>query len=199
MSRVTDESNQASEWFATRRGLLTGAIGVAGLGAGAAVLERVWKSKDMTARLFNPFSIDKFELAAVPGLLDAQGQPVPGFSSADLTGRRSLLNIWASWCPSCREEHHLLVDLAKRNLAPIYGADVKDRPERARAFLARHGNPYVAVGADDGAFLQRALGVRGVPASFVVGPGPVIEVSVLGPLDARIIEEQIVPALMKAG
>ncbi|MCC3244040.1 redoxin family protein [Methylocystis sp. WRRC1] len=188
--------NRPREWFATRRSLLLGAMGVAGLGAGGAVVEHVWKKKDISARLFNPFSIGKFELAAVPGLLDAEGKPVPGFSSADLAGKRSLLNVWASWCPSCRAEHPLLMALAKRNLAPIYGADVKDPPERARYFLARHGNPFVAVGADERTYLQRALGARGVPATFVVGPGPVVEWSTYDPLDEETIEKEIVPRLL---
>jgi cytochrome c biogenesis protein CcmG/thiol:disulfide interchange protein DsbE len=89
--------------------------------------------------------------------------------------------------------------LAARKLAPIYGADVKDNPEHAKRFLAKRGNPFVAVGADEYSFLQRALGARGVPATFVVGPGPTIELSILEPLNEKIIEERIVPALTKAG
>lgn len=194
-SEIHAQDDRTAEWFATRRSIVLGAIGVMGLGAGAAVVEHVWKKKDMSARLFNPFSIEKFELAGVPGLLDAQGNPVPGFSSADLAGRRSLLNVWASWCPSCRAEHPLLMALAKRNLAPIYGADVKDPPERAKYFLAKHGNPFVAVGADERSYLQRALGARGVPATFVIGPGPAVEWSTYDPLDQTVIDEQIVPRL----
>jgi cytochrome c biogenesis protein CcmG/thiol:disulfide interchange protein DsbE len=183
----------------SRRGLVFGVLGGAALGGGAVLTAQLWTSKDMTARLFNPFKLDRFELAAVPGLTRPDGTPTPGFSSADLAGRRSILNFWASWCPSCREEHELLIDLAARGLAPIYGADVKDEPEHARDFLSREGNPYRAVGADDRAFLQRALGLRGVPTTFVIAPGPVIEVSILGPLDRESVEEKIVPALTKTG
>jgi len=199
MMSHSPSQERPSEWFATRRSVLLGAIGVSGLGAGAAVVEHVWKKKDISARLFNPFSIGKFELAAVPGLRDAQGNPVPGFSAADLAGRRSVLNVWASWCPGCRAEHPLLMALAKRNLAPIYGADVKDPPTRAGYFLAKHGNPFVAVGADEHSYLQRALGARGVPATFVVGPGPAVEWSTYDPLDQGVIENEIVPRLTKVG
>ncbi len=194
-SDMDDAALHESEWFSSRRSVILGAFGVMGLGAGAAVVEHVWKRKDMTARLLNPFSIANFELPPVPGLLDAQEKPVPGFSSAELAGKRSLLNVWASWCPSCRQEHPLLMALAKRNLAPIYGADAKDAPARARYFLAKHGNPFVAVGADEHTYLQRALGAHGVPATFVVGPGPAIEWSTYEPLDEAVIEREIVPRL----
>lgn len=183
----------------SRRALLLGGVGVAAAGAAAGVVSVLWTSKDMTTRLLNPFTLAKFALEPVAGLTRPDGGAVPGFSSADLVGRLSVLNVWASWCPSCREEHALLVDLAARNIAPIYGADVKDEPAHARAFLAEHGNPYTAVGADSQAFLQRALGVRGVPATFVVSPGPRIEVSIFGPLDAQIVADKIIPALRGVG
>lgn len=191
----SDASSEKAEWFATRRSLILGAVGVAGLGAGGAVVEHVWKKKDIGARLFNPFSIENFDLPPVPGLLNAKGEPMPGFSSADLAGKRSLLVIWASWCPTCREEHKHIVALAKRNLAPIYGADVKDPPARAKYFLAKNGNPFVAVGADERTYLQRALAAKGVPATFIVGPGPVVEWSTYEGLDPEIIEKEIVPRL----
>ena len=135
----------------------------------------------------------------MPGLTRPDGEPVAGFSAADLAGRRSILNFWASWCPSCVEEHALLVDLAARDLAPIFGADVKDEAKRARDFLTRRGNPYRAVGADNRGFLQRALGARGVPATFVIAPGPRVEVAIFGELDRAAIEDKILPALTQTG
>ncbi len=190
-----DTSPESAASFASRRGIILGAVGCIGFGAGAAVVEHVWKRKDMTARFFNPFSIKNFDLPPVPGLLDAAGKPVPGFSSADLAGKRSLLVVWASWCPTCREEHKHIVALAKRNLAPIYGVDAKDPPARAKYFLARYGNPFVAVGADEHTYLQRALGAKGVPGSFVIGPGPVVEWSTYEGLDEEVIEKEVAPRL----
>ncbi len=195
MSSSTD-APQNPQWFASRRSLILGALGAVSMGAGAAVGEFVWKKKDMTARLFNPFSLAHFDLPPVEGLLDASGKPVPGFSSADLAGKRCILNIWASWCPTCREEHKHLVELAKRNLAPIYGADVRDPPARATHFLAKNGNPFVAVGADSETFLQRALAARGVPATFIVGPGHAVEWSTYEGLTEEVVEKEIVPRLM---
>lgn len=194
MSSSADAPERA-EWFATRRSLLFGALGAVGVGAGGAVGEFLWKKKDMTARLFNPFSLAHFELPPVEGLLDSNGRPVPGFSSADLANKRSVLNVWASWCPTCREEHKYLVALAKRNLAPIYGADVRDPPARAKFFLAKYGNPFTAVGADSDTYLQRALGAHGVPATLVVGPGHRIEWATYEGLTEEIVEREIVPRL----
>ncbi len=178
----------------SRRALGVAAVGglAVGLGAGLAAL---WMNKDFSARFFNPFTLQKFDLPAVEGLTRPNGAAVPGFSAADLAGRRSILNFWASWCPSCREEHELLLELAARELAPIYGADVKDAPEHAREFLAQRGNPYRAVGADAHAYLQHTLGLRGIPGTFVIAPGPKIEVAIIGPLDRESIEERIAPAL----
>lgn len=190
------ETPRKPEWFATRRSLILGAVGAMGLGAGGAVAEYVWKKKNVSARLFNPFSLAHFDLPPVPGLLDKEGRPVPGLSSADLAGKRCVLNVWASWCPTCREEHRHLVALARRKLAPIYGVDVKDPPARVKFFLAKNGNPFEAIGADNETYLQRALGARGVPATFVVGPGHVIEWSTYEGLTEAMIESEIAPRLM---
>jgi cytochrome c biogenesis protein CcmG/thiol:disulfide interchange protein DsbE len=192
MSRSNEFVAQQKGAESLRRRQVLGALGAV---AGSAIIWDLWAKKDISARLFNPFSLDKFALQAVPGLKTSDGAPLPGFSSADLGRRLCVLNLWASWCGTCLEEHALLVELASRRLAPIYGADVKDEPDHARAFLARHGNPFDAVGADDRSYLMRALGVRGVPATFVVAPGPRIVVSLIGALDRKDIETTLVPAL----
>jgi DsbE subfamily thiol:disulfide oxidoreductase len=180
----------------SRRDVIRGGASVAALGIGAALGARVWEQKDLSARFFNKTTIENFSLPPLPGLATADGAGLAGFSAADLSGKRSLLNLWASFCPSCRVEHPLLTALARQGIA-IYGADVKDQPDHARAFLAEHGNPFAAVGLDERAFLQRALGARGVPASFVIGPGPTIELAILGPLDEETIATRILPALAR--
>jgi DsbE subfamily thiol:disulfide oxidoreductase len=152
---------------------------------------------DLTGRLFNPLSLDRFALEAAPGLVSADGRPLPGFSSADLASRRTILNFWASWCPSCQEEHELLVEFAAHSPVPIFGAAVRDDPGHARDFLARRGNPYAALGMDSRGQLQRALGARGVPTTFVIGPGPRIELALHGALDAQIVATRLIPALAK--
>jgi cytochrome c biogenesis protein CcmG, thiol:disulfide interchange protein DsbE len=185
---MNHDNRQESAGF-SRRGLL--------LAAGAGLVATVAIRKDWLGRLFNPLSLESFELAASPGLADASGRPLPGLSSSVLSGRRSILNFWASWCPSCREEHELLMQLAARSPVPIFGAAVRDDPEHVRDYLAHSGNPYAAVGLDSRAQLQRALGARGVPATFVIGPGPTIELALHGPLDAQTLATRLLPALSK--
>jgi DsbE subfamily thiol:disulfide oxidoreductase len=190
------DMSDRSEGTPSRRRLVIGGLALAALGSGAAAT-KIWHAKDLSARFFNTLSISAFDLPPSPGLTFADGRPVPGFSSDDLASRRSLLHLWASYCPSCRAEHRLVMALAEKGVA-IYGANVKDNPAHACRFLAERGNPFVAVGRDERAFLQRALGALGVPASFVVAPGPKIEVAILGPLDEESIATRIMPALTRS-
>ena len=121
-------------------------------------------------------------LAPLEGL-NAAGQPVPGFGAADLaTGEVTLVNVWASWCAPCRDEHPLLVELAKDPRIRIFGLNQKDRPENARRFLAALGNPYRAVGVDTNGRASIEWGVYGVPETFVVDGRGIIRYKHIGPL-----------------
>lgn len=92
----------------------------------------------------------------------------PGLASADLRdGKPRLLNIFASWCLPCAAEAPQLARLAGAG-AEIVGVAIRDRPEEVAAFLARHGNPYAAIGADDLSEVQLAIGSSGVPETFVI-------------------------------
>ena len=144
--------------------------------------------------------LPEFDLAAVPRLQNESGAPVPGFSSASLkNGKVSLLNFWASWCAPCVAEHPELVELAKQGV-PIYGIDYKgDTPEAARRFLTRHGNPFLAVGADETGMTGIDLGVTGVPETFVIDGSGRIVMRYQGPLTAEVIAEKLKPAMEKAG
>lgn len=120
-------------------------------------------------------------LAAVPGL-DAGGAPVPGIGPAELKGRVTVVNVFASWCAPCRVEHPLLMALAKEGAARIVGIASKDEPENARRFLGRFGNPFAAVGLDQDGRAGIEWGVYGVPETFVVGPDGTIRHKQVGPL-----------------
>ena len=112
------------------------------------------------------------------------------------TGQPALLNIWASWCGPCRDEHPALMQLAKSGV-PIYGLNYKDNENAARRFLARLGNPYRAIGRDASGRVALDMGVYGVPETFLLdGQGRVVMRHV-GPLDEAVLRETILPYLQK--
>jgi cytochrome c biogenesis protein CcmG, thiol:disulfide interchange protein DsbE len=125
--------------------------------------------------------VPAFNLAPLEGLL-ANGQPVPGFSNQDLRGRVTVVNVWASWCAPCRQEHPLLVDLARDPSIRVVGINQKDNPDNARRFLGTLGNPYAAVGVDPNGRASIDWGVYGVPETFIVGPDGTIRHKHIGPL-----------------
>ncbi|MGR3466151.1 DsbE family thiol:disulfide interchange protein [Limimaricola sp.] len=111
-------------------------------------------------------------------------------------GEVKIVNFWASWCAPCRVEHPNLTALAEDGL-PLYGINYKDDPEKAVAFLEELGDPYDAIGTDDGR-VARDWGVYGVPETFVVdGEGRIVE-RMAGPVTQRAIQGRLNPALEKA-
>jgi len=135
------------------------------------------------------------------------GRPAPAFtlpllsdpaktlSTADLRGQVWLLNVWASWCASCRQEHEILLDLARRGVAPVYGLDYKDQPDAARAWLVRLGNPYTAVIVDAEGRTGIDYGVYGVPETYVIDKQGVIRHKHTGPLTVQSVKEKILPLI----
>jgi cytochrome c biogenesis protein CcmG/thiol:disulfide interchange protein DsbE len=132
--------------------------------------------------------VPTFELPPVAG------REGPGFGSADLVGRVSLVNVFASWCVPCRVEHPLMMALADDGVA-IYGIDYKDPAEQAAAWLAELGDPYRAVGADRDGRVAIDWGVYGVPETFVIDRAGRIRYRFVGPLQEREIEETLRPLL----
>ena len=122
-----------------------------------------------------------FALAPLPGLT-RDGSAVPGLSGDDLKGGVTIVNVWASWCAPCRQEHPLLMDLAKNPAVRVVGINYKDNPENARRFLGALGNPFAAVGGDPSGRAAIDWGVYGVPETFVVGPDGAIRHKHIGPL-----------------
>ena len=107
---------------------------------------------------------------------------MPGLSDADLKGRVTVVNVWASWCGPCRQEHPLLVELAKDPSIRVVGINQRDDPDNARRFLGALGNPYAAVGTDPKGRASIDWGVYGVPETFIVGPDGTIRHKHIGPL-----------------
>ena len=127
-----------------------------------------------------------------------EGQGTPGFGPDDLQGRVSLVNVFASWCAPCRQEHPMLMALAEDDRFQIIGINQKDQPADARRFLATLGNPYDRIGVDPNGRASIEWGVYGVPETFIVGPDGIIlhkHIGVFGPQD---VEETFLPIIERA-
>jgi cytochrome c biogenesis protein CcmG, thiol:disulfide interchange protein DsbE len=111
----------------------------------------------------------------------------------DLKGKVWLLNVWASWCVSCREEHPILLQLAKSKLLPVYGLDYKDKPEQALQWLAQNGDPYTASVVDGDGRVGIDYGVYGVPETFLIDKAGVIRYKQIGPITAAALKDKILP------
>jgi len=118
----------------------------------------------------------------------------PGLTSADLKGKVSLVNVWASWCPPCRLEQPILVRLAGEGIV-IYGINYKDKPEDARRFLAELGNPFRAIGADRNGRAVIDWGVYGYPETFVIDKTGRIRYRHVGPILPQDLDNKIYPIL----
>jgi cytochrome c biogenesis protein CcmG/thiol:disulfide interchange protein DsbE len=133
-----------------------------------------------------------FAMAEVPEL------GVPGFDTAALKGEVTVVNVFASWCIPCRDEHPLLTALKDDAQVRLFGINQSDAPENARAFLAELGNPYDAVGMDRDRRVSIDWGVYGVPETFVVDADGTITFKHVGPLSPQAVVEQLLPAIAAA-
>jgi cytochrome c biogenesis protein CcmG/thiol:disulfide interchange protein DsbE len=124
-------------------------------------------------------------------------QPGARVTPAALRGQVWLLNVWASWCESCRDEHALLVALSRRGVAPIYGLDYKDAPRDAIAWITTAGDPYVASAVDESGQTGIDYGVYGVPETFVIDSKGVVRYRHAGPLTAAALDTAILPLVRR--
>lgn len=134
----------------------------------------------------------EFAMAEVPEL------GVPGFDTAALLGEVTVVNVFASWCIPCRDEHPLLTAIKDVTGVRLFGINQADAPENARAFLAELGNPYDAVGTDRDRRVSIDWGVYGVPETFVVDAEGTITFKHVGPLSPEAIEAELLPAIEAA-
>jgi cytochrome c biogenesis protein CcmG/thiol:disulfide interchange protein DsbE len=126
------------------------------------------------------------------------GTGVDGFDTGSLQGQVTVVNVFASWCIPCREEHPLLERLKAETGVRIFGINQKDAPENAAAFLAELGNPYQRIGGDADNRVSIDWGVYGVPETFVVNAAGIITFKHVGPISPDSLEKELIPAIEKA-
>lgn len=126
-----------------------------------------------------------------------EGMTLPGLSSNAFAGRITLVNVWGSWCLPCRQEHPLLMELARDERFVIAGLNYKDKPENARRFLGDLGNPYDAIGVDQNGRAAIDWGVYGVPETFLVGPEGRIRYKHVGPFTPESVQNDLMPEIEK--
>jgi cytochrome c biogenesis protein CcmG/thiol:disulfide interchange protein DsbE len=127
--------------------------------------------------------------------LEQLHEPKLAFTPEDMKGKVWLLNVWASWCVSCRVEHPLLVEMSKRNVVPIVGLNYKDRREDGVQWLSKFGNPYALSAWDLDGKVGIDYGVYGVPETFVVDKHGTIRYKQIGPITPEALEKKIMPLI----
>jgi cytochrome c biogenesis protein CcmG/thiol:disulfide interchange protein DsbE len=164
------------------------------LGLGGALL---WAMVGAEGGKRNPATVASAMVgkAAPDFALPAPGGVVPGLSAADLKGRVSVVNVFASWCPPCLAEHPFIVALAKDKRLQVVGLNYKDREDKAVAWLAEHGNPYARIGADRDGRVALDWGLVAVPETYVVDRQGRIVWHYRGPLTEALVRDELTPAL----
>lgn len=137
------------------------------------------------------------------------GKPAPSFALTrlddagatirrdDMLGKVWMLNVWASWCVACREEHPLLVEFSKTKAVPIIGLNYKDQRSDGLGWLNQFGNPYDASIFDQNGRVGIDFGVYGVPETFLIDKQGIIRMKHIGPLTPEVIDKRLMPMLRK--
>lgn len=135
-------------------------------------------------------AVPEFSLAPVKGR-------TLGLSSPDLRGDVSLVNVFASWCVACREEHPLLLRMKEQGTVPIHGLNYKDKPDDAARWLDTRGDPYTRTGADLDGRVAIDWGVYGVPETYLIDRQGRIVFKQIGPITPEILEKTLLPMMAK--
>jgi cytochrome c biogenesis protein CcmG/thiol:disulfide interchange protein DsbE len=124
-------------------------------------------------------------------------EPSKTFSAEDMRGKVWVLNVWASWCVTCRDEHPLLIDYAKTGVVPIYGLNWKDHREDALAWLNELGDPYVLSATDLEGRVAIDYGVYGAPETYLIDQSGTIRYKHVGPVTADVWQDKFLPLVQQ--
>jgi len=130
---------------------------------------------------------------SLPKLLDNSAQ----FTQREFLGKVSILNVWGTWCFACKQEHPVLLELAKKNVAPIYGLNYKDDAAQAKMYLRDFGNPFAANAADEAGRVAIDWGVYGAPETFIIDRKGIIRHKHIGPLTLNDLSNKILPIVQQ--
>ena len=125
--------------------------------------------------------------------------PSRSFSPAEMKGQVWMLNVWAPWCVSCRQEHPVLMQIAQSGRIPIVGLNWKDRDREARALLARTGSPYVAVPEDLDGKVGINYGVTGTPETYIIDKQGIVRLKHVGPISPDVWQDKFEPKIKELG
>ncbi|PLX36602.1 MAG: DsbE family thiol:disulfide interchange protein [Hyphomicrobiales bacterium] len=139
----------------------------------------------------------QFDLGPLPGVT-LNGKEVPGLKRADLDGKVTLLNFWASWCVPCRQEHPILLELQKDSRFQLVGINVRDSETAARGYLVDHENPFERIGFDTTYRSAIEFGVTGQPETFIIDKFGCIRHKQIGPLYTKLLNDTVLPLIDKA-
>jgi cytochrome c biogenesis protein CcmG/thiol:disulfide interchange protein DsbE len=124
-------------------------------------------------------------------------EPAKTFSAEDMRGKVWILNVWASWCISCRDEHPLLLEYAKSSAVPIYGLNYKDKRDDALAWLDDLGDPYVVSAADLEGRVAIDYGVYGAPETYLIDQNGTIRFKHIGPVTPDVWTNKVLPLVQE--
>jgi cytochrome c biogenesis protein CcmG/thiol:disulfide interchange protein DsbE len=163
----------------------------------------------IAAKMLYEQDVNGLDVSAIPSALlntkapslslpPLEGANVPALTDAAIEGKLTLVNVFASWCVPCRQEHPMLKELAKDERLNIVGINYKDKSDNALRFLGELGNPYAAIGIDPNGKAAIDWGVYGIPETYLVGKDGTIVYKKVGPIDAATYERDLIPAIEKA-
>ncbi len=135
--------------------------------------------------------------AAPPFRLALLREPERTFAPSEMHGKVWLLNVWASWCVSCRAEHEILKAVSRSGVVGVYGLDYKDERSAALAFLDQFGDPYALTMVDPDGRVGIDYGVYGVPETYVIDRDGVIRYKQIGALSVDVLEQTVLPLVAR--
>lgn len=163
----------------------------------------------IAAKMLYEQDVNGLDVSAIPSALigtqapqlampPLEGSATPALTTAAISGKLTLVNVFASWCVPCRQEHPMLKELSKDSRINLVGINYKDKNDNALRFLGELGNPYAAIGVDPNGKAAIDWGVYGIPETYLVDQSGKIVYKKVGPIDPTTLEKGLLPAIEKA-